>query len=306
VATLAAMPVARAFGAVQPLKGDRPVEEVTYYSARLADYLNAPLSSAMWGKRTPWPAPERALFPGAAPLSLAVIGAIPPLSSVRLVYVAGLLLSVDGSRGFNGVIYPYLHRWLAPVRGLRVPARFGALVGLSLAILAGCGTLRVLRWCRSRRRVQVAFLALTSGVMIDAWPDFTVRPVWTEPPAIYDHLKGRRDVVLAELPVTEAAHLNTPYMYFSLWHWTPMVNGYSGFFPPSYQALAPQLIAFPRGNSADALRQRGVTHVTVNCGLGYPNCGETVRLMSQSKDLRLIADTLWQGAPVQLYELIAR
>jgi len=305
-ATLAVVPLARAFVGVQPLKGDRPVDEVKFYSAKLSDYLRAPRSSAVWAKRTAWPEPERALFPGAAPLSLALIGAIPPLSAVRLVYVAGLILSVDGSRGFNGVVYPYLHRWLAPVRGLRVPARFGALVGLSLAILAGFGARRVLRWCGSGWRLQVAFLALTAGVMIDARPEFRVRPVWTEPPAIYDQLKGRRGVVLAELPVTEAVHLNTPYMYFSLWHWTPMVNGYSGFFPPSYQALAPELIAFPRGNSADALRRRGVTHVTVNCGLGYPYCGETVRLMSQSKDLRLIADTLWQGAPVQLYELIAR
>ena len=305
-ATLAAVPLARAFGAVQPLKGDRPVEEVKYYSATLSDYLSAPLPSAVWGKRTPWPAPERALFPGAAPLILAAIGAFPPLSSVRLVYVAGLILSVDGSRGFNGVIYPHLHRWLAPVRGLRVPARFGALVGLSLAILAGCGALRVLRRCGSRRGVQVAFLALTAAVMTDAWPDFTVKPVWTEPPAVYDHLKGRRDVVLAELPVTEAVHLNTPYMFFSLWHWTPMVNGYSGFFPQSYQTLAPQLMAFPRGDTVDVLRRRGVTHVTVNCGLGYPGCVETASLMAQSKDLRLIADTLWQGGPVQLYELIAR
>src|SRR5688572_2708846 len=305
-ATLAAVPLARAFSAAQSSKGDRPVEEVTFYSAKLSDYLRAPLSSALWGKRTQWPAPERALFPGAVPLTLAAIGAIPPLSGARLVYLAGLILSVDGSRGFNGVIYPHLHRWLAPVRGLRVPARFGALVVLSLAILAGWGALRVLRWCRSSRRAQAAFLALTVAVMTDAWPDFMVRPVWTEPPAVYDHLKDRRDVVLAEFPVTDAVHLNTPYMYFSLWHWTPMVNGYSGSFPPSYQALAPRLMAFPRGDSIDALRRRGVTHVTVNCGLGYANCQETASLMWQSKELRLIADTLWQGGPVQLYELVGR
>jgi hypothetical protein len=83
-----------------------------------------------------------------------------------------------------------------------------------------------------------------------------------------------------------------------------MVNGYSGFFPPSYQALAPELIAFPRFNTVETLRRRGVTHVTVNCGLGYPNCAETARLVWESKDLRLIADTLWQGGPVQLYELV--
>jgi hypothetical protein len=305
-AILAVLPLGRAFLAVQPLKGDRPIDEVKYYSATLSDYFRAPRASALWGERTPSPEPERALFPGAAPLSLAVIGIAPPLAAVRVVYVAGLLLSVDGSRGFNGVIYPYLHRWLTPVRGLRVPARFGALVGLSLAILAGFGARRVLGWCGSPRRLQVAFLALTAAVMADGWPEFSVKPVWTEPPAIYDHLKDRRDVVLAELPVTETVHLNTPYMYFSLWHWTPMVNGYSGFFPPSYRALAPELIAFPRGDTADALRRHGVTHVTINCGLGYANCEETASLMSQSTELRLVADTLWQGASVQLYELVER
>jgi len=65
-------------------------------------------------------------------------------------------------------------------------------------------------------------------------------------------------------------------------------------------------MAFPRGDTVDVLRRRGVTHVTVNCGLGYPNCQETASLMWQSMELRLIADTLWQGGPVQLYELIGR
>jgi hypothetical protein len=83
-----------------------------------------------------------------------------------------------------------------------------------------------------------------------------------------------------------------------------MVNGYSGFFPRSYTSLAPALIEFPRGDTSEALRRRGVTHVTINCGLGYAGCDETASLMRQSKDLRLVADTRWQGAPVQLYELV--
>ena len=94
-------------------------------------------------------------------------------------------------------------------------------------------------------------------------------PVWKEPPAIYDTLKARPGVVLAEFPVDAIEVFNTPYMYFSVWHFLPMVNGYSGYIPESYTTLAPDLLEFPRGDSAAALRRRGVTHVTVNCGLQF-------------------------------------
>ena len=46
--------------------------------------------------------------------------------------------------------------------------------------------------------------------------------------------------MLFEFPVhpqPERFEENLPYMYFSIWHWTPMVNGYSGFNPPSYAAM---------------------------------------------------------------------
>ena len=93
-------------------------------------------------------------------------------------------------------------------------------------------------------------------------------------------------------------------MYFSVWHFLPMVNGYSGYIPESYTALAPDLLEFPRGDSAAALRRRGVTHVSVNCALQSADCDETMAVMRQSPDLRLILDTSWEGEPVRLFELI--
>ena len=60
---------------------------------------------------------------------------------------------------------------------------------------------------------------------------------------------------------------NLPYMYFSLWHWTRMVNGYSGSSPPSYAKMVEATTGFPRGQTVDYLRALGVTHVTVNCKL---------------------------------------
>jgi hypothetical protein len=303
VAGLIAVPIVRVFVAAQPLKGERSTGEIRYYSATPSDYLRANKHSALWSDRMLPPEPERALFPGVAPLVLGAIGVAPPLSAIRLVYAAGLLVSLDGSFGFNGALYPLLHRSFPPIRGLRVPARFGALVGLTLSIFAGFGARRVLRWCRSRMSERAVLAALVAAVVIDAWPMLALTPVWKEPPPIYETIKARADVVLAEFPVDANEVFNIPFMYFSLWHWAPMLNGYSGFIPESYATLAPDLLEFPRGNTVAALRRRGVTHVTVNCGLRYGGCEETMNLMRQSRDLRLIAETRWQGEPVQLFEL---
>ena len=301
-----AAPLARAFIAAQPQKGERPVGEVHYYSARPFDYLRANSNSAIWHGRLLPSEPERALFPGAAPLALGALGAVPPLGAIQVVYAAGLLAAVDGSFGFNSATYPLLYRAFAPVRGLRVPARFGALVGLTIAILAGFGARRLLGRCRTPSRERLVFAALVAAVVIDAWPDLRLKEVWREPPGIYQALRERPDAVLAEFPVKPDEVFNLPFMYFSIWHWTPMVNGYSGFIPESYHQVEPDLLAFPSDASIEALRRRGVTHVTLNCGLRYSGCRETMLRMPKFAGLRLVTASTWEDRPVALYEIAPR
>ena len=107
-------------------------------------------------------------------------------------------------------------------------------------------------------------------MIVEAWPELPLKPVWTEPPPVDQTLKHRSRVAIAEFPLPQDETLNTPYMYFSLWHWTPMVNGYSGFIPNSYKELRSDMARFPSDDAVAALRRRGVTYVTLNCGLGYP------------------------------------
>jgi hypothetical protein len=303
VAGLIAVPLARAFVAAEPLKEERTTDEVRFYSATPLDYFRGNLHSALWKDRILPPEPERALFPGVMPLALAAIGAAPPLSAIRLVYTAGLLVALDCSFGFNGAFYPLLHRSFPPVRGLRVPARFSVIVGLTLSIFAGFGVRRILGWCRSRTSQRAVMGALAALIVIDAWPALPMVPVWKEPPSIYETLKGKPDTVLAEFPVDVNEVFNTPYMYFSVWHWVPMVNGYSGYIPESYKMLAPDLLEFPRGDTVRALRRRGVTHVSLTCGLQSGDCNESMNRMRESTALRLVAEDQWEGEPVQLFEL---
>ena len=308
IAAVLAVPITWAFVAAEPMKGARGTYEVEFYSAYPSDYLRANRSSLLWNGHLRPPAPERTLFPGAAPVSLAALAIAPPFGTLRLIYAAGLLASVDGTFGLHGVAYPYYYWMLPPFRGLRSPARFAALVGLTLAILSGFGARRLLRWRAARGYQHAMFAALVAFVMIDAWPSLRLEPVWKEPPPIYDVLRYVPKAILVETPIPPNEIFNIPYMYFSTWHFAKILNGYSGFIPTSYADFYNEMVFFPDTRSIAALRQRGVTYVTVNCGLGTfvspIECGTLMDAVRHDIRFRLTSSVQWNGHTVQVYELL--
>jgi len=93
-------------------------------------------------------------------------------------------------------------------------------------------------------------------------------------------------------------------MYFSIWHWRPMVNGYSGFIPASYDALLAGVATFPDAAALQFLRAAGVTHVAVNCRLWELHvCVSTMGRLDLAASVRRVAHADWYGAPSALYEL---
>jgi hypothetical protein len=58
--------------------------------------------------------------------------------------------------------------------------------------------------------------------------------------------------------------MNVSYMLGSTRHWHPMLNGYSGFVPRSYETARAELGGFPDERSLIFLWSLGVTHVFVN------------------------------------------
>jgi hypothetical protein len=140
--------------------------------------------------------------------------------------------------------------------------------------------------------------------MIDAWPALVLTRVWKEPPPIYDVLRYTPNSIILETPILDDETSNLPYMYFSVWHWARMINGYSGFIPQSYADFRKEMVFFPDTRSIAALRRRGVTYVGVNCGLGYAGCGALMDAVRHDTRLRLAADTHWNNHTVQLYEVL--
>lgn len=303
-----AVPLARPYVAAQAMKGDRDAVAVEFYSADLSDYFRPHPRLATHGGR--WledSHPERALFPGVTPIALTAVALVPPLGPIRAAFTAGLLFAYDMSRGMKGVVYPTLYRTLPPIRGMRVPARFSIILGISLAVLSAFGVRRLLsRWSGGWRR-RLAFAGVIGLMAFDLRPTLMLQPMWLDVPRIYQDLAGRPDVVLAEFPFEQNVPWVTnelQYMYFSLWHWREMVNGYSGFTPEAHKSLIQLARDFPDAASIAALRTRGVTHVTVNCHFIKDPCRAFMDAIDARPEFKLIRVAHWQGRPTRLYEFV--
>jgi hypothetical protein len=306
LAAVLAAPLARVYIAAQPIKGERNTDVVTFYSAQPSDYLRPhPRSKTWWGVMLGDPKPERELFPGWEAPILAVAAFVPPFGPLQLAYGAGLLFSIDGSLGYNGISYPYLYEWLSPIRGLRVPARFAIIVGMTFAILAGFACCRLFGRFKSPWAGNLMFGVLVIAAGFDLRADLDLIEVYKTPPPIYSPLDGRTDVVLAEYPLHPVYRRTTayvPYMYFSIWHWHNMVEGYSGFSPVDFPAYEEKIVQIPSDEAIQALASRGVTHVTVNCAFWGDDCGTFLAKLDASPHLRLMVDAKWEGQPARLYE----
>lgn len=135
-----------------------------------------------------------------------------------------------------------------------------------------------------------------------------LKTVWPSPPPIYDALPAQSSNVLLELPLLEPDISNEPiFMDFSTFHWNPLVNGYSGFSPPSYPGLRDSVRTFPDEASIAELRRRGVTHVVVHGAFFSPESYDrTVALMDRCADLQYVTEVQWQRHETRLYRLMPR
>ncbi len=270
----------------------RAASELEQFSAPPAAYLATParLHHSTWSRpfydRT---APR--YFPGVICLLLAAVAVV--LGGVRepwrrtLVPVAivGFVLSL----GTATPVYAWLHEALPPMQLLRDPSRFGYLVLLALAILAGLG----LQELRSRGRLS-RFAAV--ALIVAANAEALTAPLELEPfeglPSVYAAVADEDEpLVLAELPFypVEQVHRNAAYVLGSTAHFRPLLNGYSGFTPASYVERAEALREFPDDRAMDTLRRAGVTHVIVHFDRLLPGRAEYVRTaLAERPELELI------------------
>jgi hypothetical protein len=161
-------------------------------------------------------------------------------------------------------IYPWLHSTIPLFRVIRIYSRIGQVVLMLLAVVAAFGVAGLAqRWGRSRWWPAAA---VTLVVLINAEsfrPPLTYQP-FDRIPGIYDILTDQPGAVAA-FPFFPPGswHQNARYMLDSTRHWRPILNGYSGFRPGSYNDTYEALRSFPDLPALAALHDRGVTHLIV-------------------------------------------
>jgi hypothetical protein len=164
--------------------------------------------------------------------------------------------------------------------GLRVPARFLTIVTLALAILAGFGAATALNGLR-RTDGLVVVIAGMCLLLLESWfapmgLDQRLIPDALAPPGVpvigrnisplYPIVKSLPEpVVLVEFPFGEPAY-DIQAVFFAGFHRRPLVNGYSGFFPESYEARVAALAPAPANPelAREALIASGATHAIVH------------------------------------------
>jgi hypothetical protein len=166
--------------------------------------------------------------------------------------------------------------------GLRVPARYATVAALALATLAGLGVAAI----DSRRRRYVA-IAASIAIVVEALAvpipinqtDSTYSQANLAPlpdalalgasalPIYRDVAQLPADAIILELPVGEPA-FDLRYMISSTEHWHRMVNGYSGFFPASYEPLTEAMkdVAARPDRAWQMVADSKATHVVIHAG----------------------------------------
>lgn len=136
-------------------------------------------------------------------------------------------LGIGGSASDN--LYNFLYAYIPGFKFVRVPARIAMFVSFFLSLLAAYGIKRLM----GQIYIRKAIFVLAPLILIE-YASFPIefQPIG-EMPKVYKEIeKQKGDFAIIEIPIDNFM-LNAKYLYYSTSHWKKLVNGYSGFFPPS-------------------------------------------------------------------------
>jgi hypothetical protein len=165
-----------------------------------------------------------------------------------------------GARDGSGQPLPYgfLFEHAPFFKAMRVPARLGGLVDVALVALAGIGAAVVWRWLRTRplvaRRRHLVGLGIVALLSLGILADLDAAPIplesvdrGAEVAAVYEWLARQPDdgavmefpaeSIFADPAGTSVRRHVGLSMYWSTYHWKPLVNGNSGFIPRAYSDM---------------------------------------------------------------------
>ncbi len=218
-------------------------------------------------------------FLGFASLLLAGVGACAPetadarskrVKPLLLFLVAfGFILSLGpvvqlGDRVLSRGPYELLFSFMPGFKNTRYPERFSVFLALGLGPLIAMGLTRLRP---SLGRVGPVLVAIVVPLEHLAIPmSLSALESGERIPSVYRWLKDQDDIhVIAEVPSVRhfMERADARLMYFSTLHGKRTVEGFTGYFPPTYAFAKWRLFHFPDPASVEFLERFGVDAVVV-------------------------------------------
>ena len=294
VALAVVAPYGYAYALNRATLGERLDRDILLYSATWSNYLATTPENVVHGEwSSSFGQSERFLFPGALSLAL-MAGAFWRIDRRRATLVAMGGVAFIISLGLNSPFYEPLRAIVFPYRGLRAPARAAILLYLAIAALGAFGWARLMRG-RGKVVQSIAAVLMGAALLMEYRTSMTKWLTLNEQPAeVYRWLATQPRSVVAEVPFSRPDRLDSIpdglYMFYSTWHWQPIVNGYSGFYPKTFMELAENTASFPDDRSIAYLKQRGVDLLVIHGGLVGPKAfGEMTAALLARKDVDAMA-----------------
>ena len=164
---------------------------------------------------------------------------------------------------------------------VRAPMRLNTMTTMCLGALAGvglAGALRRFAWIPGAAVVGLTLLCLPLTMQ---WPVPT-RAITSgdDVPPVYRRLASDPPGPLLELPFEDvtlhgwSTVEEARRMYLSTHHWHPLLNGYSGYTPPSYRVVSGLVSALPDAEALQLLRRAtGLRYVVLHTAELRPGLG---------------------------------
>ena len=167
--------------------------------------------------------------------------------------------------------FSWFYDYFPGFSGLRAPSRYGVFVLFVVAVLAGYGFKQIQKKFQKKQiktLVLVLVILLLNIEYLSIPHRMSFVPVRKDIPPTYQWLRDQpEDFALLDFPFFPALGLESVYMYFSIFHGKKIVNGYSGFLPPSYFYIREVFNTFPSKACIDILKSLDVKYLVFHTKL---------------------------------------
>jgi hypothetical protein len=207
--------------------------------------------------------------------------------------------------------YAILYKWVPGFRNVRVPSRFAALMMLGFCLMSALGALGII----ARRRTPIGKNwvagALATAIIVEylsvPLPLVSV-PVGGKIPEIYgavSKLPPNAALVEIPMPVRDSEESEeAPAVYYSLYHWRNIVNGYSGYTPPGYRVVREAMQGFPSDDTLNLLADLDVGFVLLHTG--EPHAEKGLEILKEFRKYEAAAELVAESHGDYLIRLLPR